>query len=397
MNGHLSARQSAALSRLTPLTLSQISVGFAVIAALWLTVASVHGEVIALVAAVAVAVCGTAGRTLACRRPATVVEWGLAGSGMLAEFIIYVAIAAAVSLHLAGSQPGLAATALRGTFVAGLGGAGPDGVWHLAIMAAIVTAVLPMVDLCVHGPSLPGSRLRLLGPPGDVRLPLVCAADLLFGARAAFLAVFVLGLAALAATIIDGTRQARDRGELRGYRGDGRIAMWIGGWVGGRVPPLAPLIVGLLVTGVLTALGLRNLPGILLLTPVEAMLLAAFASWHPHDGRTDWVVPPLLHAAEYTFLAEIGFAARVYPPLVFAVVAAVGLRHLDLGYRVRGGLAAGIDRRALGWEGRMIVVGIAAAVGVAPLAYGALAIYMWWRVLRDWLVGWSARHPAVNR
>jgi hypothetical protein len=207
----------------------------------------------------------------------------------------------------------------------------------------------------------------------------------------------VLGLAALVATIIDGTRQARDRGELRGYRGDGRIAMWIGGWVGGRVPPLAPLIVGLLVTGVLTALGLRNLPGILLLTPVEAMLLAAFASWHPHDGRTDWVVPPLLHAAEYTFLAEIGFAARVYPPLVFAVVAAVGLRHLDLGYRVRGGLAAGIDRRALGWEGRMIVVGIAAAVGVAPLAYGALAIYMWWRVLRDWLVGWSARHPAVNR
>jgi hypothetical protein len=148
---------------------------------------------------------------------------------------------------------------------------------------------------------------------------------------------------------------------------------------------------------VLTALGLRNLPGILLLTPVEAMLLAAFASWHPHDGRTDWVVPPLLHAAEYTFLAEIGFAARVYPPLVFAVVAAVGLRHLDLGYRVRGGLAAGIDRRALGWEGRMIVVGIAAAVGIAPLAYGALAIYMWWRVVRDWLVGWSARHPAVNR
>ncbi len=269
--------------------------------------------------------------------------------------------------------------------------------WQLAIMAAIVTALLPMVDLCVHGPSLPGSRLRLFGPPGDVRLPVVCAADLLFGARAAFLAVFVLGLAALAATVIDGNRQARDRGELRGYRGDGRISMWIGGWVGGRVPPLAPLVVGLLVTGVLTALGLRNQPGVLLLTPVEAMLLAAFASWHPHDGRTDWVVPPLLHAAEYVFLAEIGFACRVYPPLTFAVVAAVGLRHLDLGYRVRGGLAAGIDRRALGWEGRMIVVGIAAAVGIAPVAYGALAFYMWWRVLRDWLVGWSARHPAVNR
>jgi type III secretory pathway component EscR len=53
--------------------------------------------------------------------------------------------------------------------------------------------------------------------------------------------------------------------------------------MGGRVPP-PPLFVGLMVTGVLTALGLHNLSGILLLTPVEAMLLAAFASWHPHDG-----------------------------------------------------------------------------------------------------------------
>jgi hypothetical protein len=397
MNGHLSARQSAALSRLTPLTLAQISLGFAAIAAVWLTVASMHGELIALVATIAVVVCGHAGRALAGRRPAAVVEWGLAGCGMLAELIIYAAIAAAVGMHTAGVQPGLATKELRGTFVARLGGAGPDGVWQLAIMAAILTVLLPMVDLCVHGPALPGSRLRLFGPPGDVRLPVVCAADLLCGARAAFLAVFVLGIAALAATIIDGARQVRDRGEVRGYRGDGRIAVWIGGWVGGRVPPLAPLVVGLLVTGVLTALGLRNLPGILLLTPVEAMLLAAFASWHPHDGRADWVVPPLLHAAEYVFLAEIGIAARVYLPLVFAVVAAVGLRHLDLGYRVRGGLAAGIDRRALGWEGRMIVVGIAAAVGVAPLAYGALAIHMWWRVLRDWLAGWSARHPAVSR
>jgi hypothetical protein len=135
----------------------------------------------------------------------------------------------------------------------------------------------------------------------------------------------------------------------------------------------------------------------LLLTPVEAMLLAAVASWHPHDGRGDWVVPPLLQAAEYVFIAEIGFVGRVWPPLTFALVAAAGLRHLDLAYRVRGGLAAGIDRRGLGWEGRMIVVGIAAAVGFAPVAYGALAVYLWWRVARDWVVGWSARHTPVNR
>jgi hypothetical protein len=204
-------------------------------------------------------------------------------------------------------------------------------------------------------------------------------------------------VAALVGTIADGTRQVGDRGELRGYRGDGRISVWIGKWVEGRVPPMVLLFVGLLVTGVLTALGLRNLPGILLLTPVEAMLLAAFASWHPHDGRSDWLVPPLLQAAEYLLLAEIGYAGHVWPPLTFAVVAIAGLRHVDLAYRVRGSLANGIDRRGLGWEGRLIIAGLAAVVGIAPVAYTALALYLWWRVARDWAIGWSARHPAINR
>jgi hypothetical protein len=395
MSGSLSTRQSV-LYRLSPLTLSRISVGFALIAALWLVAASVHGEIIALVAAAAVFVCAHFGRVLAGQRSPVIVEWGLAGYGMLAEFVVYAGIVAAVGLHPAG-QPGLAGSSLGGTFVASLGGAGAAGVWRLAIIAAILAVLTPMVDLCVHGPSPPADGQRLFGPPCDVRLPLACLTVLVLGARTAFLVVLVLGAAALVATVIDGTRQPRDRGELRGYRGDGRIAIWIGKWVDGRVPPLPPLVVGLLVTGVLTALGLRNLPGILLLTPVEAMLLAAVASWHPHDGRGDWVVPPLLQAAEYVFIAEIGFVGRVWPPLTFAVVAAAGLRHLDLAYRVRGGLAAGIDRRGLGWEGRMIVVGIAAAVGFAPVAYGALALYLWWRVARDWVVGWSARHASVNR
>jgi hypothetical protein len=401
MSGYLGTRQSV-LQRLPPLTLSRISVGFALIAALWLAVASVHGEVIALVAAGAVFICAHAGRTLAGQGSSATVDWGLAGYGMAAEFVVYAGIAAAGNLHSAGQpgvpgQPGLAGNSLSGTFVASLGGAGTAGIWRLAIIAATFTVLTPMVDLCVHGASRPAARQRLIGPPCDVRLPLACLAVLLLGARAGFLVVIVLAVAALGATIIDGIRRSPDRGELRGYRGDGRVAIWIGKWVGGRVPPLPPLLVGLLVTGVLAALGLRNLPGILLLTPVEAMLLAAFASWHPHDGRGDWVVPPLLQAAEYLFIAEIGFVGRVWPPLTFAVVAAAGLRHLDLAYRVRAGLAAGIDRRGLGWEGRMIVVGIAAAIGFAPLAYGALALYLWWRVVRDWVVGWSARHAPVNR
>lgn len=384
------------LSRLSPLTVSRISVGFALITALWLAVASVHGDVIALIAAGAVVICCHLGRVLAGPRPGAVVEWGLAGCGVLAECLVYTGMAAAIALHAPAVQPGLAGS-VGGSFVAGLGGAGTAGAWRLAITAVILTVLTAMVDVCVHAPALPGARLRLFGPPGDIRLPIACFAVLLFGIRAGFLVVLVLGLVALGVSIVDGTQGARNRGELRGYRGDGRISLWIGKWVDGRVPPLPPLIVGLLVTGVLAALGLRNLPGILLLTPVEAMLLAAFASWHPHDGRGDWVVPPLLQAAEYVFIAEIGFACHVWPALTLAVVAAAGLRHLDLAYRVRGGLAAGVDRRALGWEGRMIIVGIAAAIGFAPAAYGVLAIYLWWRLSNDWVTGWSARRAPTSR
>ncbi len=392
---HLSVRQSV-LFRLGPLTLSRISVSFAAIAAVWLTVASPHAEVIALIAVTAMAVVGHAGRAAAGQRPATSIEWDLVVCGIIGEFLVYPAIAAAVVFH-PGAQLGLAGGSLNGTFVAGFGGAGTAGVWRLAIIAAILAVLTAMVDVCVHGPALSGTRLWRFGPPGDVRLPVACAAVLVFGARAAFLVVLVLGVAALCAVLVDGVRLAPDRGELRGYRGDGRIAVWIGKWVEGKVPPFPPLAVGLLVTGVLAALGLHNLSGILLLTPVEAMLLAAFASWHPHNGRSDWLVPPLLQAAEYLFLAEIGYAGHAWPPLTFALVAAVGLRHLDLAYRVRGNLADGIDRRAFGWEGRMIIAGVAAAVGIVPLAYTALALYLWWRVARDWMIGWSARHPAINR
>jgi hypothetical protein len=69
---------------------------------------------------------------------------------------------------------------------------------------------------------------------------------------------------------------------------------------------------------------------------------------------------------------------------------------------VRCGLASGIDRRGLGWEGRMIVVGVAAAAGGLFVVYPALTVYLWWLNARDWVVGWSANglsagHAAVDR
>jgi hypothetical protein len=384
-------------SRVAPVTMSGIAVSFAVIAAVWLALDTARAEVVALFAIIGVCALSRVGRVIAGRIAAPAVEWGLVACAVLAELIVYAGMAAGATLghagagHVTAGLGGPAAATLRGTFVAGFGGAGATGVWRLAVVAAMLSVLLPMVEVCLYGPtgSWAGTPLMIFGTPGDVRLPLVGLVVLLAGVRAAFLAVLVLGVAALAAAVIDGTRAGVRPASSRGFRGDGWLSVRIGKFVAGRLPPLPPLLVGLLVTGMLAALGLRNLPGILILTPAEAMLLAALASSHPHDGRSDWLVPPLLQAAEYVILAELGFAGRLWPPVTFALIAVAGLRHLDLAYRARGDLASGTDRRGFGWEGRLIIVSAAAALGGETVVYPAMAVYLWWLFVRDATTGWA--------
>ncbi len=201
--------------------------------------------------------------------------------------------------------------------------------------------------------------------------------------------------------------------QIAAYRDDGPISLWLGRLVEGRIPPVPPLIVGLFVTCALAALGMGNLSGVLLLTPVEAMLLAGLGSSHPHDGRLDWLVPAAIQAAEYLFLAALAFTHKVSPPLVFALVAAVVLRHLEVAYRARHRIfwpAAGrirtfsaaygltwpptaadgrpADVTGLGWEIRMLVLGVGAALGVTPAASVLLAGYLWGLLARDFLTRW---------
>jgi hypothetical protein len=59
-------------------------------------------------------------------------------------------------------------------------------------------------------------------------------------------------------------------------------------------------------------------------------------------------------------------------------------------------LLPGADWRALGWEGRMIVAAFAVAVGAAPDAYAAFAVYLWVLLAREAVGGWSAGHSAAS-
>jgi hypothetical protein len=416
----------AAGRQLTPAALYGISLGLGLIAAIWFSELAVRAKLLAVVALAGSFVLGRAGSLLVATgregrvRPA--VSWLGAATGLLTELGIYAALVVSAAVPRLPHPPipvGLDGTfghALRNTFVASWGGTGQVGLWRLAVAAMIVVAVRQLAGLgfeytaTAPGNLFPRSVKRTLEQaatlPAGERFVVIAVTAVLFGPRLTFL--LLLGWGVLAAGyVLAGqlarsahfTRPASERARLApdsglaGYRGDGVVSRWIGGLVQGRLPPLPPVLVGLFVTCVLTALGLANLPGVLVLTPVEAMLLASLGASHRHDGRLDWLVPALLETGECVFLAALGFSHHVPAALVFALLAGVIMRHLDLAYRARCGRGILADRFGLGWDGRMLLAGLAAMIGFTPFVYAALSGYLGVLFCWDFLSGWL--YPTV--
>ena len=409
----------AAWRQLTPAALYGISLGLGLVAALWFAELSVHAKLLAIAALTGSFLFARTGSLLAATsregRIRPLVGWLGTVCGLLTELAIYAALAVSAGVAPAipatpeSPVPGLDGTfgaSLRDTFVATWGGAGTAGVWRLAIAALLLLGVRRLAGLGYEhtagapGDLFPRSVLRTVEqavtfPVGE-RYAVIVLTSVFFGPRLTF--VVLLGWGGLAAGYLLAGQVARslrapaaarpEDGVLAAYRGDGALSGWIGALVDGRLPPLPPLLVGLLVTGVLTALGLGNLPGILVLTPVEAMMLAALGSRHPHDGPLDWLVPALLLAGEGVFLAALGLARHVIPWVVFTLLAAVVVRHVDLACRARAGRGIPADVLGLGWEGRMLLGAVAAVAGIAPLAYAALSGYLWVLFIWDFLTGW---------
>lgn len=437
-------------------------------------------------------------------------DWLSAGCWAIAECAAYAGLAASAGLG--------------GAVTPGTIGGGPGGAWRLAVAAMVLLAIRRMTDLCYERVTeSTGGRTRLprsarrrraersLALPAGERVVLLIVTGTIWGPRVAFLALLAWGVIAAGYVLtsrIIGMRDAAAQGspagltaarggpaesaaadhgaigldvaadgrvpagagtagaagyQIAAYRDDGPICLWLGNLVEGRLPPMPPAIVGVFVTSALAALGMGNLSGVLVLTPVEAMLLAGLGSCHPHDGRLDWLVPPLLQAGEYLFLATLAFTRLAPPPLVFALLAAVALRHLDVAYRARhriawlpatpdrrpgrqrpraergarpirdpraehvfapfaeaplvalgirigrgvrrgrravsglGAMSGGpprgaqgrrADRAGLGWELRMLALGLGGVFGIVPVACVVLSGYLWTLLTRDFLTGW---------
>jgi len=410
----------AAWRRLTPAALYGISLGLGLVAAIWFAELDVRAKLLAIPALAGSFLFARTGSLVAATsrdgRVSPLVSWLATACGLLTEPALYAALAVSSRLGQSDGLDGTFGGALRNTFVATWGGAGEAGVWRLAIAALLLLGVRKLAGLGYErtagapGDLFPRSVLRTLEQaitfPAGERYAVIVLTSVLFGPRLTFLILLgwgVLGAGYLLAGQI--ARSARAAGAARSggpdededednglaaYRGDGVLAHWAGALVDGRLPPLPPVLVGLLVTGMLAALGLGNLPGILVLTPIEAMMLAALGSRHPHDGRLDWLAPALLLAGEGVFLGALGLARQVTLWVVFALLAAVLVRHVDLACRARAGRGLEADVLGLGWEGRMLLAGVAATAGLVPFAYAALAGYLWllfiWEFLTVWLV-----------
>lgn len=312
---------------------------------------------------------------------------------------------------------------------------GQARVWALATAAALLLGMRKVARLCRPARPSPGAPAspdregpsgesmvravavlagRLLGLPAGVRAVVITVTAALYGTRMSLLVLTCWGAVALAWAIAGprpgaapqaGSAAPSARGRVRridlaAARDDGPLARFAGALVRGQLVPLPPAVAGLTATVLLATLGLRDLAGLVLLTPVAAMLLAAPGSAHPHDGPLDWLTPLVIQAGQYAYLAALGFAKGVPGPLTFALIALIALRQLDVAYRAGHPMPVGAPRGGIGWEGRMLVAGVGAMLGVATVCYLALAVYLIWLLSSGSLASWlavRARRPGVRR
>lgn len=230
---------------------------------------------------------------------------------------------------------------------------------------------------------------KIIVLPIGERFALISLTAALGNARITFVALLSWGavafaytftgrlLRSLAARPVSSAASDEHGDRLIAYRDDGPLARLLGRAAGGRVPPLPATVAAGALTAALLLVGHGDTT-LLLLATLPALVLCAPASAHGHGGRFDWVVPPIMRAVEYAFLAVVGFHAGVSAPLVFTLIGVLAYHHYDTVYRTRQRLwpQRWVFDAGLGWEGRMIVAAVAMAAGGAAFAYAGLAVYL---------------------
>ncbi|MEW2376674.1 DUF5941 domain-containing protein [Micromonospora sp. NPDC047812] len=223
-------------------------------------------------------------------------------------------------------------------------------------------------------------------PIGE-RWALIAITVALFGPLVSLYAVLAWGVLAFAYTGALRTLRARwmrvpvlDTVDAGLHRDDGPLARLL--------PALRP--VGPLTLAVVAALGPAALLVAALLTrdgaaglrwavPVAllVLLVAGLGAGAAHAGPLDWLVPAALRAGEYLFAIAVGVVGDVPPWLVFGYVFVLTLHHYDLTARLEKRQSAPpLHGGTLGWEGRSVLLALAAIVGFAGIGMATLGTYL---------------------
>ncbi|MGI5211683.1 DUF5941 domain-containing protein [Plantactinospora sp. CA-290183] len=241
-------------------------------------------------------------------------------------------------------------------------------------------------------------------PIGE-RWALIALTVALFNPLVSLVAVLVWGGFAAAYTLALRTLRARSMRVpvLTGvdtllHRDDGPAARWLAGLgrAAGLPGPLPMALFGAAASAVLLGAGLAGLGGTTARWSVPlavlVVLLAALPAGVPHGRPLDWLVPAALRAAEYLLVIAVGLAVDAPGWMTFALLFVLALRHYDLTSRLEKRERAPLLRQlGLGWDGRLIVLGVAVLLGpgaariAMPLLTGYLGVIFAVNALRGWV------------
>jgi phosphatidylglycerophosphate synthase len=244
---------------------------------------------------------------------------------------------------------------------------------------------------------------RIIVFPIGERWALIAILAAFADGRVVLIAVLAWGLFAAAYTL--GLRSLRSRAmrvpvlatvDVPRHRDDGPLARHLLGRAGAGVP-LAFATLGTVAAAALAvAAGRTDVPSWLVAVAALAVLSAGLSARAPHAGALDWLVPAALRAAEYLFVVAVALVYAVPAPLVFVLVFALGLHHYDLTARMEKLAPAGRIPVVTGWDGRVLILAVAAIGGWATAATAVVAGYVLGMFVVGAVTSWSAtRRPVV--
>ncbi|MEU4234918.1 DUF5941 domain-containing protein [Nonomuraea sp. NPDC026600] len=176
----------------------------------------------------------------------------------------------------------------------------------------------------------------------------------------------------------DEERRRIQTARLLAYRDDGPLVHALAGRLGKGIPPVPATLIALVAIVAITVAGVLKPGPILLVPPLLLLLLVLPTAPRDHLGRLDWLTPPLLRGTEFLTIIVVGLAADVPKWLLFVLVYVVGYHTYDTVYRTRQSIwpPAWVFHAGLGWELRLLIIGVGAALGVLTPVLAVLTAYL---------------------